>query len=131
VDGGRRPSDQRVAGSFFQGHVLTQIGLHLHANRMLQQTAEASLCPEPAEKVEHLQAALSELHQQLDPLTAAEYGKWQGFYRGEIFVNLRYTAEVLQFAIDRIQGKSADEPAVKPDGYKIIKAYQGDRRTAP
>jgi hypothetical protein len=116
---------------FFQGHVLTQIDIHLHANRMLLDSSEAALVSTQAAKVEHLQAALQELDRQSDALAAAEYGKWQGFYRGEIFVNLRYTRDVLRFAIDRLQGKTADGPPEKPDGYKIVKAYQGDRRTAP
>ena len=122
------PSDRR---NFFQGHVLTQVDLHLHANRMLQQAEEAALASTPAARIEHLQSAAREVQFQLDALAAAEYGKWKGFYRGEIFVNLRYTQQVLQYAIDRIQGKTTAEPAPRPDGYKVIKAYQGNRRTAP
>jgi hypothetical protein len=82
------------------------------------------------------EAAAREVQLQFDALAAAEYGKWKGFYRGEIFVNIRYTQEVLPFAMDRIhmdriQGKTVAEPPQRPDGYKVIKAYQGDRRTAP
>jgi len=71
---------------------------------------------------------LAEALKETDALLAAfrggEYGKWKGFYQGDLFVNVRYTAELLRWAM------TPKGPApVQPDGYKVIKAYQGDWRT--
>jgi hypothetical protein len=98
---------------FFLGHVLTQIAIHRHANLMLLHTAEGDL-----------KAALRDVDAQQAAFRAAEYGKWKDFYRGDLFVNVNLTGEVLRWAL------APKGPApTRPDGYHTIKAYQGDWRT--
>jgi hypothetical protein len=120
------PADRR---DFFQSHVLTQIAIHRHANRMLQEMAEAVSATGKTARVAHIDAALREIEAQLAALRAAEYGKWKGFYQGELFVNLRHNADLFRWARTAVAGGTATPAPVQLDGYKTIKAYQGDRRT--
>ena len=120
------PPDRR---DFFQGHILTQLMFHRHANQMLLATAEAALAGEKATRAEFLSTALRDLDAQLAALHAGEYGKWRGFYQGELFVNIRYTGELLRWALATIGGSAPGPAPFQPDGYKIIKAYQGTQRT--
>ena len=120
------PSDRR---DFFRGHVLTQIAVHLHSNRMLLHAAEAALTVDNAARVEHWKSAANEVELEKEALRGAEYGKWVGFYRGEQFVGFQFTLDVLRWATQKQQKRTEDPPPPKPDGYLIIKAYQGDQRT--
>jgi hypothetical protein len=113
---------------FFQSHVLTQTAVHRHANRMLMAVAEAASA-EKAARPALLRTALAELDAQLAALRAAEYGKWSGFYRGELFVNLNWTADMFRWALASLSAGAATPAPTRPDGYTIIKAYQGDQRT--
>ena len=120
------PPDRR---DFFRGHVLTQIDVHLHSNRMLLQAAEAALTTNSAARVEHWRSAAQELELEKEALHGAEYGKWAGFYRGEQFVGLQHTLDVLRWATEKLEKRSDVPPPPRPDGYLVIKAYQGDQRT--
>jgi hypothetical protein len=120
------PADRR---DFFQGHVRTQVAIHLHSNRMLLHTVEAALAENAAAKSEHLRSAAREVELQLEAFRAAEYGKWAGFYKGELFVNVRHTLEMLRYAARALETGAAGQPPRQPDGYVIIKSYQGVQRT--
>jgi hypothetical protein len=111
---------------FFRGHILTQIDVHLHSNRMLLCAANAALAAGNATSVEHWRSAAHELELQQETLHGAEYGKWAGFYQGEQFVG--YTVDLLRWVIDRLEKRTGDAPPARPDGYVIIKAYQGSQR---
>ena len=120
------PADRR---EFFQGHVRTQAAIHLHSSRMLLATAQAALAATPGAKSEHLNQAVREVELELEAFRAAEYGKWAGFYKGELFVNVRHTLDVLRYARASVAGGAPGAAPRQPDGYVIIKAYQGDQRT--
>jgi hypothetical protein len=120
------PVDRR---DFFRGHVLTQIDVHLHSNRMLLHAAEAALAASIAGRIEHWKSAAREVELEKEALHGAEYGKWAGFYRGEQFVGLQYTLDTLAWAEQKLQKRTDAPPPPKPDGYLIIKAYQGNQRT--
>jgi hypothetical protein len=95
---------------------------------MLMAVAEAASA-EKAARPALLRTALAELDAQLAALRAAEYGKWSGFYRGELFVNLNWTADMFRWALASLSAGAATPAPTRPDGYTIIKAYQGDQRT--
>jgi len=114
---------------FFQGHVRTQIAIHLHSNRMLLHTVQAALAKSAATKVEHLKSAAREVELELKAFRDAEYGKWAGFYKGELFVNVRHTLEMLRGATRSVETGVPVQLPRQPDGYAIIKSYQGEQRT--
>ena len=117
---------------FFQSHVLTQLDIHEYSNRMLKLVAEARLVSDPAAKKKRIAAAIQELEAVLKALQAAEYGQWAGFYRRELFTNVRHTLALAKACAGHLDGKPlpADVPIeVRPaDPYVELKAYQAKRR---
>jgi hypothetical protein len=120
------PPDRR---DFFQGHILTPIGVHRHSNRMLLHAAEAALTRDATSRIVCWKSALQEVEQEWQALRDAEYGKWAGFYQHEQFVGLNYTRDVLRWAIDCTDKHTTTPAPPRPDGYAIIKRYQGNQRT--
>jgi hypothetical protein len=120
-------------GPFFQSHVLTQLDVHQYGNRALKSVAEAYLAATALERKRHLAAAVADLTRVLESFHASEYGKWAGFYRGELFTNVRLTHRMAQAYAGVLDGKPipAGLPmqARTPDPYPALKAYQGARRT--
>jgi len=115
-------------------HVKTQVAIHQYSNRML--SAVASLAAEKSQgrQLERIDAAIADTQSVLRALDAAEFGKWSGFYRNELFVNVRHTLALAEAYRAKLQGKPvpANVPlAVRPeDPYVRLKAYQKDRRVA-
>lgn len=118
---------------FFRYHVLSQLDIQEHSNGMLSEVAAAWLA-NGEQRQAHLKMALGEVQLVLRAFEAGEYGKWKGFYRMELFTNVRLTRALIEAALDRMQGKPAppDVPvqARTPDPYPVLKAYQGHRRVA-
>jgi hypothetical protein len=118
---------------FFQSHVLTQLDVHEYGNRALKSVAEAYLAATPAERKQHISAAVADLARVLASFQASEYGKWAGFYRGELFTNVRLTHRMAQAYAGVLDGKPIPQglpiQARTPDPYPTLKAYQGARRT--
>jgi len=67
-------------------------------------------------------------------LDAAEFGKWSGFYRNDLFVNVRHTLALAQACREKFQGRPlpANVPiVVRPeDPYVVLKSYQAGRRVS-
>ncbi len=124
------PPDRRP---FFQSHVLTQLDVHQYSNRALKSVAEAYLAATSAGRKRHAAAAVADLDRVLESFHKSEYGKWAGFYRGELFTNVRLTLRMAQAYAGVLDGKAipAGLPiqARTPDPYPTLKAYQGARRT--
>jgi hypothetical protein len=116
--------------AFFQAHVLTQLDVHEYSNRALRNIAEAWL---ENNKIGKITAAVSDLKNVVAALQAAETGRWAGFYRRELFTNVRHTLALAEACAGKLEGKPlpAGLPiAVRPvDPYIELKAYQGGRRT--
>lgn len=115
---------------FFQSHVLTQLEIHRRSNQALRLGAEAWM--ERQQRASKLAAVVEELKAVLAAMRAAEYGKWEGFYKEDRFVDVRYTLALAEAALAKLHGK--DLPAglrVEPfvvDPYHWLKSYQGARR---
>ncbi|MEK7404340.1 MAG: glycosyl hydrolase 115 family protein [Acidobacteriota bacterium] len=126
-----RPLVAPARRDFFQAHVLTQLAIHLHSNRMLRLVAEAALENAPAAAAEKIRAATAETERVLEALQAAEYGQWAGFYKGDLFVNVRHTLALARAYESKLAGKPlpAGVPiSVRPeDPYVTLKAYQRER----
>ena len=71
------PAERR---DFFQAHVLSQVDIHLHSNRMLMQLARAAADLHGPGQLMTLQAAQKEGEKLQGAMRAAEYGQWQGYY---------------------------------------------------
>ncbi len=125
------PAVPAARREFFGSHVLTQIGVNLHSNAMLLQVAEA-LAGEPSQRKRRLEMAAGEIREVQVALKNAEYGKWAGFYKGDLFVDVRHTADLVRAAAAKIetgQLPAGVEIAVRPaDPYHVLKAYQGERK---
>ena len=116
---------------FAQSHILTQAAIHYYSNRMLLDVGEAVTAP-AGERVALLKTAAADAEKVLESLKTAEYGKWKGFYDGDLFVNVRYSIALIDAAIAKIEtGKPTPglKIAISPeDPYVTLKAYQGNRR---
>jgi hypothetical protein len=128
------PAIPKARRTFFLAHVETQLAVHEHSNRMLRQVAAAYESPEAAGRIPPLRAAIDECQAVLQALGRAEYGKWVGFYRNEVFVDVRHTLRLLQAALAQAEGRPLPADAVilhRPqDPYVLIKSYQGFRRVS-
>lgn len=115
-----------------RAHVLTQLDVHLHSNRMLLDLAEAARHGSASGKSEQVAAAIVEIERVLNALRAAEYGKWAGFYQGDLFVDVRHSLAMAQAYRDKLEGKPLPPEvpiSVRPaDPYVTLKAYQGNAR---
>lgn len=121
------PAERR---DFLQSHILTQAGIHLYSNRMLMHVGQAVTAPS-AEQVRLLKAAADDAAKVLESMKAAEYGKWEGFYDGDLMVDVRHSIALINAAIAKIEtGRPTDgvKLTVYDDAYGRIKAYQGNRR---
>jgi len=134
------PANRR---KFFQSHILTQLDLHIHGNRMLIKLAQAAT-PGTASSAQlrDVHAAILELGAVRQALDKADYGKWAGFYtRGDGFVNFPLTLALARTCERKLEGKallSADHLTLKQalvrltantsSVFKAMKAYQDGQR---
>ncbi len=93
--------------NFFQAHVLTQVRLHLHANRMLLAVAQAATTELPAaERLGQLDTAMVLIRAIQEDLHEAEYGKWDGFYSlGDWFVDIPLTLRLAEVCRAHLAGR--------------------------
>ena len=116
---------------FFQAHVLTQIELHLHFNRMLVHLAEMAQAPDNDERIARLREAIAEGEAGVRAMHDAEYGKWRGYYtNGDWLLNTPLTLALCRTYLDSLEGRPVSEDTIirARDGgfaYHMITAYQG------
>jgi hypothetical protein len=118
----------------YLSHVKTQLDIQQYSNHMLLQVASLAAERSAARKQELIESAISDAKSVLQALDAAEFGKWSGFYRNDLFVNVRHTIALAQACRDKLQGKPlpANVPIVvrAQDPYVVLKAYQAGRRVS-
>lgn len=128
---------------FFQAHVLTELDLHIHGNRMLIKLAQAATPGTArAAQLRDVQAAIAELGAIHQALLKADYGKWAGFYtRMDGFVNFPLTLSLAHTCVRKLEGKElspADQLTLKKALVRLtantssvfipMKAYQDGQR---
>lgn len=115
---------------FFQSHVLTQLEIHRRSNRALRLGAEA--WADRAQARVKIAEAIVDLKGVLAAMQAAEYGQWRGFYKEDRFVDVRFTLQLAEGALARLEGRDVS-PGLRVEGlvvdpYHWLKSYQGPRR---
>jgi hypothetical protein len=117
------PDDRK---DFYQGHLLTQLQIHLNSLAILEFYCQSLLACHSGNKANAIaqsEKALQSCKELFANLRKAEYGKWATWYRGECFVGLEST-------YDRIRSMNAflrNEPAPplrKSRGYGDVEKYQ-------
>jgi hypothetical protein len=119
---------------FFQAHVLSQVDIHLHSNRIVLHLAQAAAGSPGADQLSQLRAALEEGEKLQDAMRAADYGQWQGFYTsGDWLVDVPLTMALMKAYRDKLEGRKVSEHVLEwakdsAFAYTMIKAYQGGER---
>ncbi|HEY2473036.1 MAG TPA: glycosyl hydrolase 115 family protein [Terracidiphilus sp.] len=119
---------------YYQAAVLTMIALNRESNRALGLVARA-LEDEAAGDLEKAQNEAGEALHALDSvqasMTAAEYGKWKNWYRGDWLTGVSRTRELVQAYADHLKDPMAKLPAPVSwtgwEAYFHIMEYEGDR----
>ena len=120
--------------SYFQAEVLTMIAINREGNRMLLDLSRAMQDDEAGNKAKAESEANDALH-ALDvtqqAMSAAEYGKWENWYRGDWLDGVKHTRELVQDYANHLKDPMAELPAPMEwsgwDGYFHIMAYEQDR----
>jgi hypothetical protein len=120
--------------SFYDAYVLTAIAINRDGNRMLWLVADAIQKMQHGDKagahrdVKDAQAAIAHIKQME---RAAEYGKWQHWYRGEWLVAVDETHTMLDYFDRWIDDPMTTLPAPvisnSWQGYYHIMHYEGDK----
>ncbi len=109
------PTDRR---DFFQAHVLTALGIHLHAHEMLAGYCCALQSLQSGDRsgaVAHLERALAGNEAIFAALRQGERGKWSCWYIGEYFVGLDLSRDLIRRHTAAVRGERP--PAVRPRRY--------------
>ncbi len=119
---------------YYQFEVLTMITINREGNRMLMNVARA-LQDDAAGNTAKAEAETADALRALDTteqaMTAAEYGKWKNWYRGDWLDGVSYTRRIVQDYANHLRDPLAQLPAPMEwsgwDGYFHIMEYEGDR----
>jgi len=119
---------------YYQAAVLTMITINRESNQALLLVARA-LEDDEADDVEKAGNEAGEALQALDAtqeaMTAAEYGKWKNWYRGDWLTGVYRTRELVQAYEDHLKDPIAKLPAPVAwsgwEAYFHIMEYEGDR----
>lgn len=119
---------------FYRSEVLAMIAINRGSNRMLLLLSQAIQDAEKGDRTKAYEeamqaiAALDEIH---TAETAAEYGKWKDWYRGDWLTGIYRTREMLQVFSDFLGDPQTHiTPPVLWDGWEAyyhIMHYEGDR----
>ena len=120
--------------AFYQAAVLAMIAINRESNRMLLQVAKAiqdAQTAKMAEARQEAQQALSSFDEIQRAESAAEYGKWKNWYRGDWLTNVYRTRDIVQtFAKFLSDPETRLSPPLIWDGWEAyyhIMHYEGDR----
>ncbi len=112
--------------NFYQAHVLTPIQIHLHYLSMMEsycRSLEAYGAGDKAQAIAHAEAALHAGDELLASMAKAEYGKWSGWYRGEMFVGVDSSRDIARKLLALLRGRTP--PVVRPRSrYPELYQYQ-------
>lgn len=119
---------------YYQAGVLTMITINRESNRMLLEVAR-SLQDYDAGRTEKAENEASAALQALDAvqksMTAAEYGKWKNWYRGDWLTGVYRTRELVQDYANHLKDPMAKLPAPASwsgwEAYFHIMEYEDDR----
>jgi hypothetical protein len=119
---------------FYAAHVLAMVAIGKESNRILGLSAEAvekAAAGDRSGARACAQQALSAVDEIRKAESAAEYGKWKNWYRGDWLTNVARTAELLSAFAGEMQDPLWPlPPPVRWDGweaYHHIMQYEGDR----
>ena len=119
---------------FYQAAVLAMIAINRESNRVLLQVAKAiqdAQTAKMAEARQEAQQALSSFDEIQRAESAAEYGKWKNWYRGDWLTNVYRTRDIVQtFAKFLSDPETRLSPPLIWDGWEAyyhIMHYEGDR----
>lgn len=124
-------SDRRL---FYRAHVLTMIAIHRESNRMLRLVAQAVQAAENGQVQQARQFAEQSLA-AFDAISkaesAAEYGKWKNWYRGDWLTGVYRTRELVQIFLKHLDDPLGHMPPpifwTGWEAYYHIMHYEGTR----
>jgi hypothetical protein len=122
------PSERR---DFYQGHVLTQIQIHLKSLAVLEASCQAMTAYGAGDKAKAIlqaEKALEEFDRIYPELRKAEYGKWAGWYEGACFLGLDRTRGRLENMLAALKGEPEPVKSARWDGYDYTELYQYQER---
>jgi hypothetical protein len=120
---------------FYEGAVLTMIAINRESNRMMAKVAQSIVDRENG-KDEQARAdaaeALEAVTQARQAETAAEYGQWKNWYRGDWLTGVPQTEQIVKSYVQYLQDPLAStlpSPILWNgwQGYYHIMHYEGDR----
>jgi Glycosyl hydrolase family 115 len=112
--------------NFYQSHVITEIQIHLQSLLALEWYCKSVLAYHSGDKttaVADAENAVRSCNDLFSALHQAEYGKWAGWYRGECFVNLNGSYDLVRVLAARMKGEPLP-PTRKPRTYEDLYKYQ-------
>ncbi len=119
---------------YYQAEVLTMITINRESNRMLLELARAMEDEHAGDKTKaqgEAAEALSALDAVRTSMSAAEYGKWKNWYRGDWLTGVYRTHELVQDYANHLKDSMAKLPAPAAwegwEGYFHIMEYEDDR----
>jgi hypothetical protein len=119
---------------FYQASVLTMVTINRESNRMLLDIAksvQAAQAGKLAEAQQEAADALAAVGQVRQTQTAAEYGKWKNWYRGDWLTGVYRTQQVLEayaaFLKDPLTHLAPPIAWSGWEAYYHIMLYEGDR----
>jgi Ni/Co efflux regulator RcnB len=120
--------------SYYQAEMLTMITINRESNRMLFEVASAMKDAEAgntAKAETETAAAIRSLDEIRTAMSAAEYGKWKNWYRGDWLTGVYRTHELVQDYANHLKDPMAKLPAPASwtgwEAYFHIMEYEGDR----
>ena len=120
--------------NYYQAAVMTMITINRESNRALGLVARAlqdDAAGDSAKAQNETAEALNSLEAVRAAMTAAEYGKWKNWYRGDWLTGVYRTRELVQAYADHLKDPMAKLPAPVSwtgwEAYFHIMEYEGDR----
>ena len=111
---------------FFQSHLLTALGIHLHGHEMLAAYGEGLHSLQRHDRpgaLADLARALAGIEGVFAALRLAEQGKWTCWYIGEAFVSLDFSRDLIRRHTALVRGEAP--PPIRPRRYyPEVYAYQ-------
>jgi hypothetical protein len=120
--------------NYYQAEMLAMVTINRESNRMLFNVASAMKDAEDGNKAKaeaETAAALLALDRMRASMSAAEYGKWKNWYRGDWLTGVYRTRELVQDYANHLKDPMAKLPAPASwsgwEAYFHIMEYEGDR----